>query len=182
MLRPAALTTSETWAIEETHDHLTIHGNRIWNKEDVPSTLSAGDTIVWSSDMFIHLAGWEICFSEVTGPTMTPSVTTVWQLGIVICDHVEAYTPNSLRVETSHGEVATESRNFLNPITSAETLIFDFNLHSETLELPEYIDVSIVVETFFGGFDDLCIETIGIEPQGTVIASQFWLDENCDGD
>merc|ERR1712080_518604 len=62
-----------TFNLETCCDHLMIGGVDVESANAVPGSLSAGDTFTWSSDFSVSREGWQLCFSNPTGSSTSPT-------------------------------------------------------------------------------------------------------------
>jgi len=62
MLRDATVATGSIFNLEYDYDHLKIRGVDTESSDAVPTSLSAGDAISWTSDYSIVKEGWQLCF------------------------------------------------------------------------------------------------------------------------
>lgn len=69
----ASVTPGPVWTLENAYDHVYVAGEDVEDPDDLPQTLSQGDTIQWDSDRSVTAFGWQICFSEYVEPEPVPT-------------------------------------------------------------------------------------------------------------
>jgi len=67
MTQNVRLSVQSPFEIERVYDYLRVNGAAKWTAEEIPSTLSSGSTIAWSTDYSVAKQGWKICFSADDG-------------------------------------------------------------------------------------------------------------------
>jgi len=67
MTQNVRLSVQSPFEIERSYDYLYVNGAAKWTAGDIPSTLSRGSTIAWSTDYSVTKDGWKICFSADDG-------------------------------------------------------------------------------------------------------------------
>jgi len=74
----SSVAVNSNFEIERNYDYLRINNDAKWTAEEIPSSLSAGSTISWSTDGSVTKTGWELCFGESDGsnPVTSPPVNT----------------------------------------------------------------------------------------------------------
>lgn len=64
ILQDVEVTSGEQFDIEACCDHLMINDVDVESKDQIPTSLSAGDHITWDSDNWKEGSGWQLCFSN----------------------------------------------------------------------------------------------------------------------
>jgi len=67
MLRDASVSVGSVFHVETCCDHLLINGIDVESSSMVPASVSARDTITWSSDFSLTTEGWQLCFAKPDG-------------------------------------------------------------------------------------------------------------------
>lgn len=67
MAQNVRLSVQSPFEIERSYDYLYVNGAAKWTAGEIPSTLSSGSTIAWSTDYSVTKDGWKICFSADDG-------------------------------------------------------------------------------------------------------------------
>ena len=64
----------ESCPISKICDVLTIAGKRVTDAVQVPSTMNAGDDIIWTTDYSATGNGWKLCFIDASPTSTTPTI------------------------------------------------------------------------------------------------------------
>jgi len=67
MTQNVRLAVQSPFEIERSYDYLRINNAAKWTAGEIPSTLTSGSTIAWSTDYSVTKDGWKICFSADDG-------------------------------------------------------------------------------------------------------------------
>jgi len=60
----SSVAVNSNFEIERNYDYLRVNDAAKWTAAEIPTSMSAGTTISWSSDGSVTKTGWELCFSE----------------------------------------------------------------------------------------------------------------------
>jgi len=80
----SSVAVNSNFEIERNYDYLRVNDAEKWTAAEIPTSMSAGTTISWSSDGSVTKTGWELCFSEAgsnpgtSPPEGTSDVPTSW--------------------------------------------------------------------------------------------------------
>ena len=74
ILEDVFVTASPNLDIEWCCDRLVIGSSNVRSSDNIPSTLSLGDVVSWSSDDSITRSGWQLCFSPFRSESNFPHV------------------------------------------------------------------------------------------------------------
>jgi len=64
MTQNARLEVQSPFFLERNFDFLRVNGSPKWSPGQIPTSLTSGSTIEWSTDGSVTKTGWKICFSE----------------------------------------------------------------------------------------------------------------------
>jgi len=80
----SSVAVNSNFEIERNYDYLRVNDAPKWTAAEIPTSMSAGTTISWSTDGSVTKTGWELCFSEAgsnpgtSPPEDTSDVPTSW--------------------------------------------------------------------------------------------------------
>jgi len=80
----SSVAVNSNFEIERNYDFLRVDNAAKWTAAEIPTSMSAGTTISWSTDGSVTKTGWELCFSEAgsnpgtSPPEDTSDVPTSW--------------------------------------------------------------------------------------------------------